>query len=489
MYTMRIITAVFCIAISACGGGDPAIQIPLQKLEINSSFPSDGEKNVPIKNSQIIITPSLPLDPASVNSFNVHLMPGEGNDFHEMIESIEPDEEGKMDVIPGQVSYNPINNIITFTPSNELKHGVTYHLRVHNVKLKDGTPLEDGSDTIQFSFTTAHQILVEQTNFYQSGESAGTISSRAVHTYSLNGNLEKITYYKADNKVSFITRYNDMLPSGTIAKLVNYGSDGVTVRSYKNDVIDELGNIVAHVTYTGAGKDETWGTADDLFQSFSDHNHEHSAHRLSSYYVIKDIYRNQDIRAGTWAEKDELFEAKFLSLLEHRGSVFAHRQIYYSSRGIDGLLDFNQQGDPQPIDDLVALWYKRDFDQQTGLRTIQWVMKGNITENTDPNVKNTLDPAKNAVLFTQQNEVISMRYYTYKPSTTNSLIQLPDKIYIYKSAGADNNWEGMIDNELERTITFEYDQFDYLSKQSTYTRNSDGEDILIMEKTYRNGLQ
>ncbi|MDH5219475.1 MAG: hypothetical protein OEX19_17345, partial [Gammaproteobacteria bacterium] len=132
---------------------------------------------------------------------------------------------------------------------------------------------------------------------------------------------------------------------------------------------------------------------------------------------------------------------------------------------------------------------KRDFDQQTGLRTIQWVMKGNITENTDPNVKNTLDPAKNAVLFTQQNEVISMRYYTYKPSTTNSLIQLPDKIYIYKSAGPDNNWEGMIDNELERTITFEYDQFDYLSKQSTYTRNSDGEDILIMEKTYRNGLQ
>lgn len=489
MHTTRIIAAVFCIAVSACGGGEQLIQTPLQKLEIDNSFPSDGQTNVPVKNSQIIITPSLSLDPASVNTFNVHLMPGEGNDFHEMLESTEGDIEGEMDAVPGQVSYNPINNIITFTPSNELKHGVTYHLRVHNVKLKDGTPLEDGNDTVQFSFTTAHQILAEKINYYQSGESIGNISSRAVYRYSLNGDLEKITYYKTDNTISFITRYNDMLPSGAIAKLVNYGLDGTTIRSYKNDVIDEFGNILAHVNYTGAGKDGIWGTADDQFQSFSDHNHEHGEHRLSSHYVIKDIYRNQDIRTGTWAEKDELFEAKFMSLIEHRGSVFAHRHIYYSSRGNDGLLDFNQQGDPQPIDDLVALWYKRDFDLETGLRTIQWVMKGNITENTDTKAKRTIDTTKNAVLFTPQNEVISMRYYTYKQSSTNTLIQLPDKIYIYKSAGTDNNWEGMIDNEIERTITYEYDQYDYLIKRSTHVKNSEGGDVLAAEQIYRNGLQ
>lgn len=477
---------------TACGVGDPTgIEPATHKasLEIISSFPSDGATDVPISTSQIIVQFSEPLDVGSLDDTHIHLMPGDGNLVHSDTSSnndnsqndnkLIDDYDLQTDIIPGQIYYDAQTSTLHFTPSTQLNHGTKYHLRAQNLRLQSGIELEDGKDTIMFTFTTAH--LMEAQRIYYRKDRNGNMSPgvRQKYFYQSNKNLDRLEIYDGNNNISKTIRYNVPLPGGIIADSAVYLSDN-SIQSYSNDLRDEFGLVIAHGKFTDPGRDGVWGNDNDLLSSFTENNHLFNGHYVSTRFAIKPELLQQGINAFQWDDRQGNYVMSSLILTEHRGPEFDHRLIIYKSPGLNGIIDFDEQGTPAPIDDMISYWIKKDFDPKTGLRIRSWNMEGNYDHQT-----NEIDPLKNAQLFTDQNAVISLAYYTYKAQSTPSLPSLLDTVYYYKSPGIDGNWTSYEDNELDYKMEYQYDANGNLQKRLQYKFEQNGNEYLYEERDYQ----
>ena len=460
-----------CIAIglSACGGGDEFL--PETTLTYVSSFPTKKQKNIPVSLQEVTITVNEDIDPLTITNENVHLMPGNGERMHMLGEAQQTDVDGIMDAISGTVHFDPTTKTIHFKLNGQpLQNGTTYHIRIHNVKLLSGQAIKNMENSLQFEFTVAHLHELERKFF---DKDTGVVIRREENEHLTNGELSFTRYYKENNELIRVRQYKKILPGGRNAERIDYAPDFPIVEKYRAHVIENE-KLVGYADYIAPGPDNIWGNDDDLLGFFAETDVQHHEHMVTNYY--------KSITGTSWAEKDIGLTLSHSSLTEHNSSLFEHRHIFYQDFGTNQQIDFDNNGNPAPIDDLISSWHLREFDPNSKKRIFTWSYKGNY----DRALK-LIDPNLTAQLFGEQNGVEQLTYYEYTLSPDGKL-ELRSRQTSYSSPGPDNDWRTLEDNAIDSYWTYEYDINNNEKRQLRYIVDQTGKEILVEERIFEVSL-
>ncbi|MDH5544316.1 MAG: Ig-like domain-containing protein [Gammaproteobacteria bacterium] len=478
---------LWLIFLVACGGASPnfgdktgdAKQIAL----IASSYPLNGDQNVPVRTTQITVSFAIDIAPETVSQENIHLMPGEGSNMHILTstgEEISSEFYDRKDMISGHVFYSPADRTLTFRPASPLEHGTTYHIHIQNLKQLDGSPLATGADTVQFSFTTEHRML-ERVNFYTKDDNdADIINAWREFSYRGDKSLEKETIIKASGKINTVTVYSQLMPGGAFAKAIVYEGNQESIAHYTMEVKDEFGNVVGEGRIVDPGPDGVWGNSDDLLNRYTRYTHHHNSHTEVSVFRVADRLQQIGITSAPWSQRETSFEITISYLIEQNGPLFEHRTIFYSDLGIENKIDLDKNGNPAPVDDVVTGWRKRDFNNDSGLRTHLWTLQGNF----DSELKRKT-PELSEALFTENNKVMHMTNYEYIPLSINPSQSLLIKSSNFDGPGDDKDWLTYQDNHVISYEEYEYDVNGYLQKQKVYHVSDEGVANLKQEYIYK----
>ena len=363
------------------------------------------------------------LDPLSVNSSNVHLMPGEGHSMDAGDDGAEEDMAMlNNDPIPGDVSYDPATKIIKFTPKVAMDQGRSYHLHASNLLLKGGKTLPTGTDTIQYSFTTSHGHEYFRKEFDESGQ----IKEQRYTDTSNNVRVMR-TVYEEPGKVLRYTRHYGQhtfpgkAPSDTT---VYWQQDGPTQGIQRYEVKRRGSDNKEYTVRVRFSRDKGYPqsadiTTDPIRNIWTEGvSHGSGGHRISYQYepVADRATVDTPWPASGNPTTDPAFELDDAQLMEMDHSKpaagtsitaagFQHRHIFYGDLGANRDIDFDAQGKPAPVDDRVRVYHTRDLSNY--LRTHEWSWLG---EDRRTQVKKF---GADGVLFTDDDVAYQLRVYIY----------------------------------------------------------------------------
>ncbi|MDH5218617.1 MAG: Ig-like domain-containing protein, partial [Gammaproteobacteria bacterium] len=379
-----ILLSLVISIVLACGGGGTPV---LNNLYLESSEPADGASDVP-PNQLISLRFFEELQGSSVNSKTVHLLPLGGNDISHTTNTTVDDDEYAMEVINVQASYNEATRQIQILPQMSLNNGMSYKVHFSGLKLKDGTVVATGTKVVPFSFTVAHTHEIARTRYGQ--ESDIPVAFESI-TIGYNNKVEKREYFKANGFGSKSRRperirfYDTTLTTGDDVNWAEYDEDDILLKyeklvSTKNDrfirasyVLDASGN--ANVI--------SWWSDRDVHGS-------HGRHEITRHFRAAGNLETIGVQLN--AENPEQgFELMHASLLEADHSLvlpndgmYPYRHIFYNSLGNNGVIDFDNKGNPRPVDDVVEVWHTREY--QNGKRKYDWAWLGNRQRNSGEDI-------------------------------------------------------------------------------------------------------
>ena len=410
---------------TACGVAEGPGSLTLDSLNTNTQPKPDSEG--------ISITAPLSfaikeaLDPLSVNSTNVHLMPGAGHSMDAGDDGAEEDMAMlSNDPIPGDVTYNEQTKTITFVPKVAMDQGRSYHIHASNLKLKGGKLLKTGLDTIKYGFITSHGHEYYRKEFDETGQIA---EERYTDTTGNKRVQRKEFEYKAGVKTLDYTRHygkQHSFPGMNPAdESVYWQQDGPTQGVQRYEVKRKGSDNKEYTVRVRFNRDKGFPQTTDIA---TDPVHNiwtaDAAHGTGGHHQISYQYEPVADRKTTdtpWPSSgnptsDAAFELDDAQLMEMdhskptAGSTtqtagFQHRHIFYGDLGSNGDIDFDSQGKPAPVDDRVRVYHTRDLSNY--LRTHEWSWLG---EDRRTQVKKF---GADGVLFTNDDIAYRLRIYVY----------------------------------------------------------------------------
>jgi len=441
-------------------------------LDTNNSIPSSNQTGVSVKPS-ITIAVMEDLDMNTVTKDTVHLMPGENHNMGETSSDDDALEDNNMDVISGTVNFNENSKQITIIPNSLLAQGQTYHIHLAGVKLKNGTPVEDGMHSIHYSFTTAHAHEVRRLDF----EPDGTITRETItEVNQLTNRRSKRTRYDGAKDNGIIDRidYYDTTLNGRNVSRYRTDASGV-IEHYQAQII-ENGIVVANASYRDNGDTDYFN---DPLSGYWTPDLTEGDHEITFHYTAND--RDNGALWSSNPEND--FSLRHVSLMEmnHAMAVsndfsgnFQHRHIFYSDVGDDGV-DLNANGNPAPNNDKVRVYHTRDMEN--GIRTRSWSWYG-----TDAG------EGQNGILFDDDDLAYRVRVYEYDNLGRRS------KRTTY-SVSRRNNEPGKTRSEWETIINSTADPHSYreytydpvsnvLTRMREYEYDDNGNEFMEEERFY-----
>ncbi len=412
--------------LTACGEGSTGSVTPStqKQLTLVSSSPQANETGVNIT-SEIRLVINEPLNPDSVNGQNVHLMPGlahgaghseEDDDDDSVASGTVMDEMMNMMVVEGEVFYESDTKTIVFKPKQHLERGMSYHIRVHNLKDSSGRSF-NGEQVINFSFTTRQSLPLERIRYANDGV---TVRSRRTYDYDSRGALLSRKDYDGDGVLLRSMAYDIQLEGGRQATRVRYDDAG-EITSYSYDMM-ENGEVYAHVNFTESG-DGVWGDDNDLANIWSDHNHGHASSHTALTHEINKRYTlprggSPILWPATQAERLNQFNLFRAELRESDDMGQVQRHIAYSNLGDNGDIDFNSSNEPVVIDDIIRTYHLYDYDSE-GRRLRRWQFRGSDSVTLQ---------------LTETDPIDEINIYSYTDHGHR------EKIITYDSAGDDGDW-------------------------------------------------
>ena len=434
-----IIYFIFIVFLSACGAGSESSPGAPSLTFVSSNLDQFGNTEIPNNIPEIVVQVAEDLEPGSINRQTVHLMAGASTtNLHNVSDDPDaaldplPVNTGTMDTIEGNVRYDPQTRSIIFEPLTKLSMGTTYHIRIHNVQLKDGRkvtvePTGDSNQTgvVQFNFSTAHEHEVLRTQYGKEGETLSYVAFDVVDNVIISR-----THYNKNKEVRLILKYNQPLPSGRMASLI-YLDNNNEITQYYYDIIENGVNI-ATLRAKDAGLDTIWGTDDDYIASWSQPKQTHLTHQLTYNYSLID-----KSVLSTWTGiNNPDFQLSSIYLTEHAGLNFQHRNVFYRSLGLNGELDIDPAtGDITAIDDEITLWHTGDFEN--GKRVRSWSLKGTA-------LANDTGRGSDGILFTSDDiatGLTTLEYYPEIPgSATSGLLKRVVTYYNSSFSAPQSEW-------------------------------------------------
>ena len=369
------------LVIAACGTSEPE---PTQRtLTITSSSPINNQDGVKIDKT-VSITFREALDQTTVTASNILLMPGSAMMHMSGMEDMdmegvtgEMDHTGVVDTmadsagaITGQVSCDASCTTITFQPHMHLDPGTMYHIMLHGVRSKAGGTFT-GTHVVPLQFTTMYNLRVKR-DVYKNNQ------VDQVRNFDWNKDAvppklkQEVRTYNSEAGVQRYTVYNQLLPGGrTVSAYYDkgqyvFGNPASGLRYYRFDMT-EGGKVVAHVTFNGPGQNGTWGDGDDTVSSWSDHNHDHGAHR-----VIR-TYRTTST-SETWSSYDQMasnanFKLRRASLAIYDNNERIMKTVRFSDLGPDNMPNVDASGNPTAnSNDTVTEYRIYEYDPTHGRR-------------------------------------------------------------------------------------------------------------------------
>ena len=510
MLSRLILLVLSAVVLQACGEGTTGSK-PMSLTFVSSNLDIYPDV-VPHNIDSIEIKVAENLDPNSVNVDTVHLMVGDSNGHnHSALDSVadasnpsgdtdgtafdptDPnstpfdgtDVVGVTDTIEGLVWFNSATNSIHFEPLKPLEAGTTYHIRIHNVKLADGTKISviprlnaEDIGVVQYQFTTTHLHEVLRVRYDKDGNESAYV------TFSVENNaLKERRQYNREKQLQLILQYNVSLPppSTRIATRVYRNPEG-DITQYDYDIV-ENGVVTKSLRIKDAGADLVWGTDDDLLISWSEKNQQHLGHTISKTYTLID--KSQMV---AWSgENTPGFQLRTIYLEEHAGPNFEHRDVFYKSLGNNGEIDVDPvTQDLTVFDDNISLWHKRDFFN--GKRVRSWSINGvGSGEGAD------------GKLFTEDDIASGLTTMEYYPEGSGPLGGQLKKLVTYYSFSFTAPMNTWIINPLSNEVTpsatvhsyrtFEYDVNGNRTQDIHYSPGPDGimetfDDYVTQRKTY-----
>ena len=490
MYLRQVLLMCIFSSLLSCGGGEVAPSGP-KTLTLVSANPAAGSFSVPVNILLIQIQVEEALDPALINRDTVHLMPGMDMN-HESVGIADGMSHGNAapgeintsaDAIEGNVWFDVETRTIHFEPSKILDHGMSYHIRIHDVLVANKPLVRDERDSsqneavIEINFTTAHAHEILRTTFNKEGVQ----TSHTVYTI-VNNKRSRQDQYGKEGELKSTIEYGQTFPGTSNLRDVRiHRNPQGEIVGYNADLI-ENGVVIAHLRANEAGLDTVWGTADDLYSSYWDHKHEHLTHDITRNYRA-----NTESRFASWSGiNSPAFDLKLIVLMEHAGPKFQHRYIMYSSLGKNNEIDIDPNTqDITVVDDQISLWYKRDF--QNGVRVRSWAIKGTGKgEGADQK------------LFTDDDISTGLTTYEYYPVGHELAGHLKKQVN-YWQRGFEaplGDWlSDPINNIVSSTITarnyliYNYDSMGNKIAVMTFSPGDDGlmetmDDYMIVNKVY-----
>lgn len=385
MYHRSASALAVVFLLSACGGALPTDPDNTLTLIAEQSFPKPDEAGISIT-SPIFVALKEELDPTTVNNTTVHLMPGGG---HSMGAGGDDDSEDAAmlnnDPIPGDVSYDPTTKRIKFVPTIAMDQGRMYHIHTAGLKLKNGKALDNGIDTISYSFTTSHAHEFYRVEFDDFGNVkekryTDTLLDERVQRqqFAVSGGIEtpEYTRHYGDNP--------NHRPTGLMTgdEVVYWQQDGATNGIQRYEVLRKGSDgqqYTVRVRFDEGSYPQTASASDPIHNVWSP-GQAHGAHQISYQYEPA-----VDGVASPWPNNgnpstDSTFVLDNAQLMEmnHRlpaGSTnaYQHRHIFYGDLGGDDI-DFDAAGNPAPVNDRVSVYHTRDLSNY--LRTHEWSLFG-----------------------------------------------------------------------------------------------------------------
>lgn len=361
--------------ISACGG---AATPSLNRLSLESSEPPDGASDVP-PNQLISLRFLEELQGSSVNSKTVHLLPSNSNDMSHTTNMAVDDDEYAMEVISVQASYDEATRQIQILPQMSLNSGMSYKVHFSGLKLQDGTLVTTGTKAVAFSFTVAHTHEIARTSYGQ--ESDIPLAFESI-TIGYDNKVEKREYFKANGFGSKSRRpervryYDTTLTTGDEVNWAEYDEEDILLTYEK--LVSTTNDRFIRASYildaSGNANVISWWSDRDVHGS-------HGRHEITRHFRASGSFETIGVQLN--AENPEQgFELMHASLLEADHSLalpndgmYPYRHIFYSSLGNNGDIDFDNKGNPHPVDDVVEVWHTREY--QNGKRKYDWAWFGN----------------------------------------------------------------------------------------------------------------
>lgn len=478
----------------ACGEGKVSDN-KKATLTFLSSNVDQFSNGVPPTIDKIEIQVQEDLNPATVNNQTVHLMVGKSDAHTHLaldrsendnnlspIENTSPSDEaptptpfdntdllGVNDTIDGLVWFDQATKTIVFDPRRPLSPGETYHIRIHNVQLTDGTditvtPNLNGTENgvVQFDFSTTHDHEVVRIRYDKEGNESAYITYRVVDNI-----LKERKQFNKQKELQLTLLYNEPLPppSTRVASRIYKNELGAITR-YDYDVTNNDGSI-ASLRVKESGPDQVWGTDDDLLISWIHSKQEHLAHQITKTYTLTKKSELMPWRGTT----SPGFEVRSIYLEEHAGPNFEHRDVFYRSLGTNGEIDIDPvTQDLIVIDDNVSLWHKRDFIN--GKRVRSWSIKG-------------VDGGKgnDATLFTNDDMATGLSTMEYYPEDGSPTAGRLKKLVTYYRSDFLHPMNSWLISDLDNTVRtdapvhsyliFNYDNFGNKIEELRYSPGAD----------------
>lgn len=455
------------------GGGTPAPPPSSGSTTdpIVSSVPAKNAKGVMIDDTLKVVF-STEIDATTVNATNVKLMPT----VSDAAQHSEDPALDDMQQIPGVPTLSADKKTLTFEPSEHLHLGTLYHLRLAKIKTAAGVALA----ATQIDFQTINNNELTETN-YETRDPAtiGQITDYETYEYDTNGNRIKTNIFGPDKTTLVeIEEEGENLPIGTkfATEIVYSVAAGVnTVTRYRANIKNAAGTVTAHVTYTGAGVDTVWGTADDTVGSFTDHNHNH----VNPLHWTTQSFRPVGTTPVTWngSFTDPNFQPRFTQLRIVDNFQRTLMQINYTSIGTNGI-DLDASGNPKPVDDVVRSYTRVERDSGTGERLAEWSYSD---DSATPTLIEGAGP--DGIILTADD--VPTSYQTYEYNATMHLVRRVN----YTSPGPDLVWTTFGDNDASSVRNYNYTTNDLLTTTVRFAAGLDKrvdttDDIKAEESTY-----
>jgi hypothetical protein len=409
--------------ITACGGvappGDPA--------EKTLTLDPDPAKTIPAPNAiGVSITAPLSfavledLEPSSVNSSNVHLMPGTAHDMDAGDDGSEEDATMmSTDPIPGDVTYDAATKTIKFVPRYAMEQGRMYHIHASNLLLKGGKKAATGTDTINYSFTTSHAHEFYRIEYDDNGQKKEERYTKTTN----NKRVERKQYeYENNQKVHDYTRHygaTHTFPGKSLTDTSVYwqedasggiqryevkrtGADGVeyNVRVRFKEPYPQSASIATDPVHSIWTPGQLHGGHHEISYQYEPANDDTpTPWPVSGNPTTDPSFQLDD------AQLMEMDHSQPTSGATNPNQAFQHRHIFYGDLGDNGEIDFNSDGNPEPQDDRVAVYHTRDLVNYQ--RTHEWSWFG---EDRRSRVKKF---GADGQLFTNDDVAYQLRVYIY----------------------------------------------------------------------------
>ena len=240
------------------GGGSSGGAVDNTAPSVASATPASGSSSVS-RIADLRVTLSEAINVATLAAANVQIAGAniEGSD-------------GKVGV---RVNYDAATTTVVINPNQPLLPNSTYTLTLANIEDGAGNKLP----ITMISFRTYINPTLRQV-FY----SAGNIASYSDRTYDGNGNQTRVMLYSgvgadavwftADDVVGEYSQ-TTYVGNGKPQRSTRFAANGM-VLGYDDTTYDTTGNIARQISFSGAGADTTWFSADDAAAQRSDYRYD-----------------------------------------------------------------------------------------------------------------------------------------------------------------------------------------------------------------------